>query len=289
MSAVMSPRAAPGRPDPRPAAAVRPAPRLVPSITAPVAPGERRLGKGLEWTPDELKVLRERYVAGGALACAPFLPGRAFSAIRARAGKLGLRTQAGYQRQAPSDARLDAAIRALYSKGKPQNGVMAAFCIQHQRPRQWVRAQAIRLGAIRHVRGRNWTPAEDAILEAKEGYGPRSMQKALIAAGFSDRSESAIAERCRRLGYDALAERGYTAHEIAGLLGEDSKLVARWITQGKLAAKAENDANGVISAWRVQHKALRDFLIENPSQWQPARVDRFWLIDTLAGRLGPRT
>jgi hypothetical protein len=260
----------------------------VPSITAPVPPGERRLGKGREWTLDELKVLRERYPAGGAIACLPLLPGRAIEAIRAKARKMDLRTTAGYQRQAPSDPRLDAAIRQLYLKGKPANGAMESFCAKHQRPRQWVRAQAIRIGAIKHVRGPNWSAAEDAILEDKEGKGTRVMQRALIAAGFTGRSEAAIAERCRRRGYEHLAERGYSAHDISGLLGEDDKTVARWIRAGHLPAKAELDANGIISAWRIRPKDLRDFLIEYPSQWQPARCDRYWLIDTLAGRLGGR-
>lgn len=255
----------------------------------PVAPGPHKGGR-LTWSRAELDVLTDHYPQGGALACAPYLPHRDPRAIHARAARLGLRRLAGYHFQPPSDARTDAAITQLYANGAPAPGAMRDLALRLQRPRQWLRARAIKLGVIRHIRGRNWTAPEDAILMALEGKGPRTMQKRLMAAGFTDRSEPAIYERCRKLAILGVVDRSdhYSANEIAHLLGQDIHVVARWLQSGKLQGQAQRAAAGRVLIYQVKPAALRAFLIEYPLEWTPARVDRFWLIDILAGRVGPR-
>jgi hypothetical protein len=203
---------------------------------------------------------------------------------------MGLRHHAVYSRQRPSNDLLDQAIRKLYANGKPRPGQMAKLCARYDRPRQWVRARAIRLGAIKHTRGRDWTPEEDAILREHEGYGLRKMQKALIAAGIRDRTEPAIQERClRALRISTAEDRDpdlYSATEIAELMGEDTHRVINWIHRGGLPARAEREPNGRVSRWNVRRADLRRWLIEHPQSWLPARADRFWLIEILAGRVG---
>jgi hypothetical protein len=288
-AALTLPRAAPA---PRPAALApspRPAPRLVPRFTAPVQPLPTRSGHGLKWSPDELGVLRERYPTGGALACLPFLPARELHSITAKANRMGMRFHAGYQRQPPSDDRTDALIRALYATGPAGQGAMRALCAQTQRPRQWLRWRAIQLGVIKHQRGPNWTPAEDAILTALEGKGPRAQQKALAAAGFT-RTAPAVAERSRHLGLMAVEDRSelYSLNEVMALLGlTDHHVITRWLTRGDLKGRPEGPA-GVVSRWRIRRADLRTFMIEHPMAWWPARCDRHWLIEILAGRVGPR-
>lgn len=256
----------------------------------PVAPGPLKGGR-LTWSREELDILTAHYRQGGALACGRYLPHRPPNTIHARAARLGIRRLSGYHFQPPSDARTDAAITQLYAKGAPPPGAMRDLCLRLQRPRQWVRAQAVRLGVIRHTRGRNWTAPEDAILKDREGKGPRTMQKALIAAGYTDRSEPAIYERCRKLAISGIVDRAghYGADEIARLLGQDIRVVSRWLNSGKLKGQAKREASGRVTAYHVKHQALRTFLIDYPLEWTPARVDRFWLIDILAGRVGPRT
>lgn len=266
-------------------------PRIIPSIEHPVGPGEGFCGRGPRWSLEELRVLRERYPTGGALACVPYLPTRNENTIRAKANKLRILHQRGYMRQAPSDDLLDAAIRKLYAKGKPAPGKMAALCARYGRPRQWVRSRAIKLGAIAHIRGRNWTPEEDAILREHAGFGPRKMQKALIAAGITDRTEPAIAERCRRVhGISNAVERDpdlYSANDVAGLIGEDVHRILGWLSRGGLRGRAEHDpATGRVTRWNITRKDLREWMIRHPQDWLPARCDRYWLIEILAGRVG---
>lgn len=57
------------------------------------------------WTQDEDRILAENYPRGGAVACAPLLPGRSLGAIRKRANLRGLvielRPVAGAPRELP--------------------------------------------------------------------------------------------------------------------------------------------------------------------------------------------
>jgi hypothetical protein len=257
----------------------------------PVAPGPLTPRGHLGWSRAEWDVLTDHYPQGGALACAPYLPHRPLNSIRFAAARLGLHYRPYYRRQPPSDDRTDAAIRQLYANGQPPPGAQHALCVRLQRPRQWLRQRAIKLGAIRYIRGRNWTGPEDAILAALEGQGPRAIQKKLIAAGYRDRSEASIGERCRRLGLCAILDRAgtYSANEVGLLLGQNVHVVLRWIKAKRLPAQAQRSQDGGVVAWRVTHQHLREFLIANPLEWTPARVDRFWLIDILAGRVGARS
>jgi hypothetical protein len=61
--------------------------------TAPAKP-PRKNG----WRPEENEILRLRYPEGGAVACLPLLPGRAATAIRTQAHRLGLNTDPRAQR-----------------------------------------------------------------------------------------------------------------------------------------------------------------------------------------------
>jgi len=256
----------------------------------PVAPGPVTARGHRGWSRAELDVLTDHYAQGGALACAPYLPHRPLNSIRVAAARLGLRYHREYRVQPPSDERTDAAIRQLYAHGQPPPGAQRELAVRLQRPRQWLRQRAIKLGAIRHIRGRNWTDPEDAILETLEGQGPRAIQKRLIAAGYPDRSEASIGERCRRLGLCAILDRAgsYSANEVGLLLGQDVHVVLRWIKAKRLPAQAQRSPDGGVLAWRVTHQHLRSFMIDNPLEWTPARVDRWWLIEILAGRVGPR-
>ena len=284
---------APGRPatlTPASGAApaiARPGPRLLPTIVAPVQPLPTKTGKGYFWSPDELRVLRERYPYGGSAACLPFLPARDEITIRAKARKLGLRFMNAYRQWPPSTDQLDAAIRKLYANGLVARGAMTAFCRTWGRPRQWVRSRAIQIRAIAGGPGRRWTAAEEAILAEAEGKGARYMQKALAKAGYA-RTETAIAERCRTLALSAVIDRGddYTATSAGAALGLEGHVVLRWIRAGKLKATAEPAREGEGLVWRIRHKDLRAFLIGHPLEWYPGRCDRSWLVEILAGRVG---
>lgn len=263
---------------------------LAPSPAAIARPDGRRTGRYLAWSPAEEAVIRAYYPRGGALACQPLLPARQAEAIAMKAQRLGVRYRDGYQYQPPSDERTDRLLRELYVNGSVAKGSMAALAVKLGRPRQWLRQRAIALGVAASLRGPNWRPEEDAILEALEGRGPRAMQKALARAGYR-RPETAIAARCSRISISAGLDRSdvYSGNEIGRLLGiHDHRVITRWIKSGALRATAERaplPPHEVIS-WRVRRQDLRSWMIANPLLWWPGRCDRYWLVEILSGKEG---
>lgn len=279
-----SPPAAPAAHDPTAPA------HLAPCLVTPAQPLPGKSGRGRGWSPAELQVLQDRYPQGGTGACLPFLPARSEAQIRARARKLGLRYNEGYRQWPPSTDQLDAAIRRLYAGGPLKAGAMLAFCRTWGRSRQWVRSRAIQLRVVGSTGPRRrWTEAEEAILARLEGRGTRAMQRALIAAGYRDRTEPAIAERCRTREIQ-VRDQGdeYSASSAAAALGVEVHQVLNWIKRGRLQATAQRTPGGEVGIHRIAHADLREFLITYPLDWHPGRCDRAWLVEILAGRVGAK-
>lgn len=272
-----------------PATATTPT-HLAPCLVTPALPLTEKIGRGQGWSPAELQVLMDRYPQGGTGACLPFLPARSDAQIRARARKLGLSFNEGYHQWHPSTDQLDAAIRRLYAGGRLKPGAMLAFCRTWGRSRQWVRSRAIQLRVVGSTgTSRRWTEEEEAILARLEGRGTRAMQRALIAAGYRDRTEPAIAERCRTRDL-AVRDQGdeYSATSAAAALGIEVHQVLNWIKRGQLKAAAQRTPGGEVGIYRIAHADLREFLITYPLDWHPGRCDRAWLVEILAGRVGAK-
>ena len=253
----------------------------------PAAPGGPCRGTKRQWSAAELALLDAYYADLGPAGLAPYLPARTLPAITEYARKRGLRHQSPHTFR-PTTPEIDRAIKRLYHRGYLKPGELRRFCATWDRPRQWVRLQAIKLGVRFEGRRSPWTPEEDAILEDNEGRGTRYVQKALTAAGFGGRTEPAIGQRMWILGLERRDRSElFTASEAGRLLGEDSHVVLNWIKAGALVAKrGETRNDGKAAEWFVSRSNLRAFMIKHPGEWFPGRCDRFWLVDMLAGRVG---
>lgn len=253
----------------------------------PAEPGGPCRGTKRQWSPAELALLDAYYPDLGPTRIAPYLPARTVQAITEYARKRGLHHQAGHTFR-PTTPEIDRAIKRLYHRGYLKPGELKKFCQTWDRPRQWVRLQAIRLGVRFEGRRTPWTPEEDAILDAHEGRGTRYVQKALTAAGFPGRTEPAIGQRMWLLGLERRDKsEEFTASEAGRLLGEDSHVVLNWIKAGALVAKrGETRQDGKAAEWFVSRANLRAFMIKHPGEWFPGRCDRYWLVDMLAGKVG---
>ena len=249
----------------------------------PAEPGGPCVGTKRQWSAAELALLDAYYPRLGPTAIQPYLPARSVPAITEYARKRGLRHHAEHV-FLPTTPEIDRAIKRLYQRGYLKPGEMRKFCTTWRRSRQWVRAQAIKLGVCPERRRTPWTPAEEAILEQHEGRGTRYVQKALIAAGFTDRTEPAIGQRMHLLGLEKRdRSEEWTAPETGRLLGVDSHVVLGWINEGLLkAARGETRDDGRASEWLITRAKLRAFLIAYPGEWYPGRCDRYWLVDLLA-------
>jgi transposase-like protein len=130
-----------------------------------------------------------------------------------------------------------------------------------------------------------WTPEEIRLLRQMPTLTHREASHALAKAGYSRTMESVMNFRLRD-GWRSRVERdemavGYSAKGLANLLGVDATTVLRWIRQGLLKATREEGTEKRCAFYRVQPKHLYDFLTQYVHYWEPAKVDKCWLMDVL--------
>ena len=263
---------------------------LVPSLTTPVTPPG--------WTPDsprarwpwtgpERQVLRERYLREGILACERLLPARGRGSILNEARRLGLRRQRPHQPEGPMTPEIERALRAYYTAPTRKRGALLALAKRFGRSRQWLGYQARALGIVPGpLKAPRWTPEEDALLEDLADHRLPTIVKRLAAAGYR-RSATAVAVRLKRMGVQWGQDPDvWTASGLAKLLGCDVHRVLGWINRGLLPARrpAGGDQR---TAWEIRRVDLRKFLIAHPGDWDHRGCDHLFLIELLAGRVGP--
>jgi len=260
--------------------------RFLPTIDAPVWPcdeSEYVAGRRYPWTPREVQVIRERYLAEGLAACRALLPARSVGVIMAKAAKLGLKRQKAHKAPKTSNEILDAAIRRLY-QATPSVGAHRDFCQRHGVTRQWVYRRAIALGVtVRMRKPGPWSGAEDAILEANACKCPEQISRELAKRGFS-RTPSACADQRYRLGIGALRDRDpdhYSANDLARVMGVDTHVVLRWIERCGLVATLD-ESHGARGVWRIHRAHLRAWLIRS-AEWDHRKCRREWLVEILSG------
>lgn len=135
---------------------------------------------------------------------------------------------------------------------------------------------------------RRWTGEEIRIIREHAHRTIQEVRRALADAGFL-RSLHAI--DCFRLrdGWRSRVERdggnvGYSAIGLAQLMGVDPATVTRWIRQGLLKAKKEGGTASRCATYRIQPRGLRQFMTQHVHYWEPAKADKYWLIDVLTSK-----
>lgn len=252
--------------------------------------GEPRSGTKRFWTGRELLILRNTYPTGGLEASLPKLPGRTPSSIYQRAGLLGLVAPSESRRGTPrakwtSNEHLDALIRRTY-EGRPDKGAIKALARDTGRPRAWLRDQAMRLGcAVPRFKEPAWSAAENEIVSENAHRHPATIVKLLKRAGFV-RTDVAVVMQRKRLGASTEDPNHFTAHGLAALFGVDGGTVCAWIEKGWLQARkrgtARTEAQGG-DQWWIHRRQVRAFVVDNVAAVDFRKVDKFWLVDLLAG------
>lgn len=263
---------------------------LVHSITTPVAPpgwtpdGPRQRWP---WTGLERQVLRERYIREGVRACEALLPARGRGSILNEAARLALRRQRKHRPEGPMTPEIERALRAYYTAPTRKRGQLAALAKRLGRSRQWLGQQARALGIVcGPLKTPRWTPEEDALLESLADHRLPTIVRRLAAAGYR-RTATAVAIRLKRMGVQWGQDPDvWTANGLAKLLGCDVHRVLRWIERGALKARRPPGVDQRV-AWEVRRKDVRAFLIAHPGEWDHRGADHLWLIEILAGTVGP--
>lgn len=134
------------------------------------------------------------------------------------------------------------------------------------------------------TRGPQWTPEDDAFLEAH--LGTRHVH---WIAKRLHRSVTAVTVRAKRIGLSRRDGRSwYTARQVADGFGVDPSTVVRWIETGKLRGQHEGQDHpgGRAAAWRVEHGDLRHFAQAYPTAYSLAKVDQVFFLDLAFGSIG---
>lgn len=147
---------------------------------------------------------------------------------------------------------------------------------------------AVELGAYQQVtKPLRWSEAELSIVRLSAHLGLGAIRKRLAAAGFL-RTCVAIKIQMTRKSIQAEAE-GYSSRQVAQCFGVDEKTVGRWISRGLLKAKRRGTlrigAQGG-DQWLIREKDVRRFILANLGEIHLGKVDKYWFVSLLTGKLG---
>ena len=130
---------------------------------------------------------------------------------------------------------------------------------------------------------RPWSDDELELLDQWLHLPPPTIRKRLAARGFKRTEGAILSMRQRRFGGLQMATGAYSAHQLAEMMGVDKSVVYRWINKGWLKATArgdsKNEKGGPADRWMIKPRAVKAFLLDNPTLIQPRGINFVWLMD----------
>lgn len=231
--------------------------------------------RGAAWTTLEDNILIKHYRERGHLSPHPVVPKRSLYAVQKRVGILGL---SKFSTHISWTTKEECLLIEHYKEGKDA-------CLDLFPRRTWnsIRIRACRLGLAKPAplrvmtRRDRWQPQEDEIL-ANCPHDADEASRQLAAAGYS-RTTNAIARRRSVLGVHLTPLDGYTALELARLIGSNVTNIYAWEMRGWLVA--ENDNTRKI--WKGP--SIKKFLTSHTRLWDIKKVDQYFIVGILSGTL----
>lgn len=192
---------------------------------------------------------------------------------------------------------MDAEIREVYQKavympGFHQTGPVKKLAKKFGMPRHKITRQAGLLGVRKITKKEpNWSEEELKILERQAYKHPEVIYRHLKKAGFRRSIQGIVLKRKRMNLLQSLNFE--TSRSLASCLGIDDHAVTMYIQKGWLKARKRGTKRTSRQGgdhWLIKNKHIRAFIIENVSIMDFRKIDKFWLVDLLAGGsngLGP--
>ncbi len=247
----------------------------------------------IPWTEKELTVLKQCYAAEPTAALASRL-NRSVQCVRSKANLLGVRKAPDKNQMHPRAHRWTEAEDELLRKlwldvGNRVKGHTSGWAARKLGvTKQQVRNRAAILGLRRlRIKEACWSDAELELLGNWLHLSPPLIRQRLKRKGFSRTESAIVVQRWRRFGGLALATGGYSATQLAELLGTSPRPILGWIEKKWLIATPRGDTlnatGGPGDRWIITPSAVRKFIVENPIQ-VTSRVNLVWMIDLLAGK-----
>lgn len=178
-------------------------------------------------------------------------------------------------------------IKKLYVTAVPGSGEVRAFAKKHGIHRSTVLRVAQRNGIVKKERRYPpWSEKELDIVERLAAKSATTIRAALKKKGY-DRTVCAILTVLKRNRFRRNID-GQSAGQLAECFGVDEKFVTRAISLGQLRAKRkEKDVVGESAeqgrTFLIRDKDVKAFIVDNISQIDLRKVDKYWFVDLLTG------
>jgi len=186
---------------------------------------------------------------------------------------------------------MDDQIRQIYLtevgiKAVAHKGPVRDLALKFGLPRWRVSRRARDLGLLPVQRKEpDWSVRELKILHSSAHLTLDRIQIHLKKAGYRRTCPGIYLKRRRMRFLQNL--NGHSATSVAMCFGVDIKCVTRWIQKGWLQAKRRGTNRTAIQGgdhWWIKNKWIRDFIISSVEVIDIRKVDKYWLIDLLAGK-----
>lgn len=194
-------------------------------------------------------------------------------------------------------AEMDDEITRSYQQNISAGGLRASAPVRALSkklgiPRASITARAAYLGVIPVTRtSKAWSEEEITILEHHAHKSLYTIQYHLEKSGFA-RTVQSIRHKMTRTKLRKNLK-GQSAASLALCFGVNPLTVTRWLHAGLLEAKrrgTKRKKNQGGDAWFVTDRQVRDFVISHVAIIDFRKIDKYWLVDLLAGGyygLGP--
>ena len=184
---------------------------------------------------------------------------------------------------------LDAAIHAYYAQAQP--GPRKVLCLEYGVSYEVLRRRVRELGYQVPPQPRKWPwgAVEEAYLREHTHQTPGQIRGGLYRLTGIKRSVRAIQQHRVLIDarYDPEDPDTWSARRLATMMGVSPDTVERWILRGWLRSRRSAALKLRGGGHIITRADLRDFLIEHPTRWDHRGVHHLFLVEILAGRVGP--
>lgn len=153
-------------------------------------------------------------------------------------------------------------------------------------PRWKLSRQAREMGLLaKQKKEPPWSDRELRILHSSAHLSLDRIQIHLKKVGFK-RSTQGIYVKRKRMRFMANLN-GQSATSTAMCFGVDVKVITGWIKKGWLKAKRRGTNRTAIQGgdiWWIKDMWIKDFIISSVAVIDIRKIDKYWLVDLLAGK-----
>lgn len=175
-------------------------------------------------------------------------------------------------------------IRAA-CQGDTGNGQIRDLAVRLGLPRWKVTRHAISQGfTAKQKKEPYWSERELSILHQNAHLTPTVIQRRLKKYGYH-RTEVGIVLKRKRMRFLKNLN-GHSAGSVAECFGIDIHSVSRYIENGWLRARKRGTNRTAAQggdSWHIKDKDIREFIINSVAVIDFRKIDKYWLVDLLAG------